>query len=112
MKIADTTETRKQGNSIVVTVPSSFNIKPNTVLKPKLTDKGILYEFVDDSEDFLDFDADILRNLINEGVSGDELINRFLEMKKAIPQAMNKLAQDAEKESIMSKEEFRKEVGL
>lgn len=112
MVITDTTKTRRQGNSLVVTVPSAFHIKENTVLKPRLTSEGILYEFVDEPDDSLDFDVDILRDLTNKGLTGEELITEFTRMKKAIPKAMDKLAQEAEKEPVMTEEELRKEIGL
>lgn len=112
MSTINTTRARRQGNSLVVTIPSAFHIKDNTLLKPRLTSEGILYEFVRESDDFLDFDTDILRDLVKQGYSGEELIDRFTAMKKEIPKAIDKLAQEAEEEPIMSEEEFRKEIGL
>lgn len=111
----DITKTRKQGNALTVTVPKSFNISVGTKLRPRLTDKGIFYEFVNE-DDFFDFDEDILKDLVNQGYSGQDLIKKFKEMKKNIPAAMDKLIEEAEDEAAnnapMSKEEFEKAIGL
>lgn len=112
MRLTNTTKTRKQGNSLVVTVPSAFHIKEDTILKPKLTSDGILYEFVEQEDDSLDFDVDILRDLTSKGLTGEELIDEFAKMKKEIPKALDKLTREAEKEPVMTKEEFEKEIGL
>lgn len=61
-------------------------------------------------DDSLNFDADILRDLANEGLTGEELVKEFTKMKKEIPKALDKLTQEAEKEPVMTEEEFRKEV--
>ena len=57
-----TTKTRKQGNSLMVTIPKSFNISEGVKLRPRLTNKGIFYEFVDD-DDFFDFDLNFKNKL-------------------------------------------------
>ncbi|RMC24160.1 MULTISPECIES: toxin-antitoxin system [unclassified Lactobacillus] len=106
-----TIKTRKQGNSVMLSVPKSFGIKEGVATIPRITNNGIFYEFVD-NDDFFDFDTDILKDLVSQNYSGQELIDKFLEAKKAIPEAINKLAQDAEPEPIMTKEELEKEVGL
>lgn len=107
------TKTRKQGNALTVTVPKSFNVGEGVKLRPRLTDKGIFYEFVND-DDFFDFDEDILKDLVSQGVEGQKLISEFKKMKKNIPAAMDKLIDEAENEKlgVMSKEEFEKEIGL
>lgn len=109
----DITKTRKQGNSLTVTVPKSFNVGEGVKLRPRLTDKGIFYEFVNE-DDFFDFDEDILKDLVSRGYEGQELINEFKQMKKNVPVAMDKLINEAEKDNlgVMSKEEFEKEIGL
>jgi|SRR5699024_1186434 len=108
-----TTKTRKQGNSLMVTIPKSFNISEGVKLRPRLTNKGIFYEFVDD-DDFFDFDEDILKDLVKKGYEGLTLISEFKKMKANIPTAMDKLIEEAGKENVgsMSKEEFEKEIGL
>lgn len=109
----DITKTRKQGNALTVTVPKSFNVGEGVKLRPRLTDKGIFYEFVNE-DDFFDFDEDILKDLVNQGFEGKKLINEFKKMKRNIPSAMDKLIGEAENEKmgVMSKEEFEKEIGL
>ncbi len=107
----ETIKARKQGNSITLTIPASFNIPVGTRVEPKLTPNGIFYEFVKD-DDFFDFDTDILKDLISEGYEGQKLITEFQKMKKQIPKAMDKLRKEAEKEPAMTKEEVEKELGL
>lgn len=107
----DTTKTRKQGNAITLTVPKSFNIQAGTVVKPRLTEKGIFYEFVQ-PDDFLDFDVDILKDLVGQGYQGQELIERFKAMKHQIPATMDRLTKEAEQEPTLTKAEAAKRVGL
>lgn len=109
----DITKTRKQENALTVTVPKSFNIGEGVKLRPRLTDKGIFYEFVNE-DDFFDFDEDILKDLVNRGYEGEALIREFKKMKRNIPATMDKLIDEAENENFgsMSKEEFEKEIGL
>ncbi|NRN89815.1 toxin-antitoxin system [Lactobacillus helveticus] len=95
---------RKQGHSITVSIPASFKIPAGTHFLPKLTPKGIFYEFVKDDK-ACDFDTDILRDLINQGYEGTKLLKQFQKMKKSIPEAMNKLRKEAEREPAMSKKE-------
>lgn len=47
----------------MVTVPKSFNVDAGVKLRPRLTSKGIFYEFVDGNA-FLDFDEEILNDLV------------------------------------------------
>lgn len=103
-----TIKARKQGNSITITIPASFDIPAGTRFLPKLTPNGIFYEFVKDDET-LDFDTDILRDLINQGYEGPKLLKEFKKMKKVIPGAMDKLREEAEKEPAMNKKEADKE---
>lgn len=111
----DITKTRKQGNAVMVTIPRSFNVGEGVTLRPRLTDKGIFYEFVNE-DDFFDFDEDILKDLVGKGFEGQKLIDQFKKMKKNIPAAMDKLIGEAEKETSnahsMSREEFEKKIGL
>lgn len=109
------TKARKQGNSLMVTIPKSFKVKEGTSLKPKLTDRGILYEFVDE-DDFFNFDEEILEDLVNQGYEGQKLIVKFKAMRRQLPQAMDQVIQAAEKRAqesqAMTKEELEKELGL
>ena len=49
------TKTRKQGNSIMLTVPKDFNIPNGVEVEAKLVENGILYEFVEPQKEFYDF---------------------------------------------------------
>ncbi|QTQ40816.1 toxin-antitoxin system [Lactobacillus taiwanensis] len=101
---------RKQGNSLMVAIPKSFDIASGTKLRPKLTRNGIYYEFVDD--DFFDFDEDILRDLVSQGYEGTELINKFSKIKRAIPSALDRLVEEAKESKPLSKEEAAREFGI
>ncbi len=54
------TKTINQGNSIMVTVPKSFNIPSGVMLDVKKVENGILYTFVQEEYDFFDFSTEIL----------------------------------------------------
>lgn len=105
------TKTRKQGNSIMVTVPNDFNIPAGVVLEPKLVEQGIMYEFVEPQDDFFDFSSDILRDLIAEGVQGEELLTEFNRRKQDIADSFRKLALEPDGKKI-SKEQMEAELDL
>ncbi|MGM9982652.1 MAG: toxin-antitoxin system [Limosilactobacillus sp.] len=108
----DTTKTRKQGNAVMVTIPKSFHVPAGVTLRPKLTDKGIFYEFVND-DTFFDFDENILKDLVNEGFEGESLIQQFRKRKKKIPVAIDKMISEAEVDAKpMTQKELEKEIGL
>lgn len=107
------TKTRKQGNSVMITVPSSFNVGEGVVLEPKLMENGIFYEFVTSDENFFDFDENILRDLMAEGFEGSDLINEFTKRKSKIPKAIRKLVEEARENSTeFSREELADKIGL
>lgn len=107
------TQTRKQGNSIMLTVPSKFNIGPGVTVKPKLTPDGIFYEFVKDDDDFFDFDEDILKDIVKDKIPEDQIPKEFTKRKKALNGAWKRLVKDAKDSSrITTREEFEKEIGL
>ncbi len=107
------TKTRKQGNSITLTVPKEFKIGEGVTMEPKLLPNGILYEFSTPENEFLDFDTEILKDLINEGVDTEDLVSEFTKRKQDIPRAFEMLTEETLKnESIMSREELEKEIGL
>ncbi|MGM0216738.1 toxin-antitoxin system [Enterococcus sp. AZ109] len=107
------TKTRKQGNSITLTVPKEFKIGEGVTMKPKLYPTGIFYEFVTADDEYLDFDTEILKDLISEGAADDYLVSEFARRKKEIPQALQKIKEETVKnEPIMSREELEKEIGL
>lgn len=108
----DVVKTRKQGNSLMVTIPKLFNIPVGTLFRPKLTANGIFFEFVED-DDFFDFDTDILNDLIEEGYAGKKLLSEFKKRKKQINQAMDSMIDDAKSSAIpMKRKELEKTIGL
>ncbi|TSO26629.1 toxin-antitoxin system [Lactobacillus sp. LL6] len=105
------TKVRKQGNSLVLLVPKSFNIDENTKMIPELTKNGIFYKFAQDN--FWDFDDKILEDLVNQGYEGKKLISKFKEMKSNIPSAIDEIATKVDKDAQpLTQEEFEKEIGL
>ena len=68
------TKTINQGNSIMVTVPKSFNIPSGVMLDVKKVENGILYTFVPEEYDFFDFSTEILQDIIKEGYSGEQIV--------------------------------------
>lgn len=108
----DIIKTRKQGNTVMVTVPKSFHVPAGVTLRPKLTDKGIFYEFVND-DTFFDFDENILKDLVSEGFEGESLIQQFKKRKKEIPVAMDKMISEAETDTKpMTQKKIEKKIGL
>ncbi|GAB2025955.1 hypothetical protein OfM1_20280 [Lactovum odontotermitis] len=105
------TKTRVQGNSLTLTVPKSFHIKEGVVVEPELKNDGIFYRFVKEDQ-FFDYDADILRDLISDGLAGEELIAAFKEKKRKIPLAFEAIKKEASKAKPMSRKEFEREIGL
>lgn len=64
-------------------------------------------------DDFWDFDDKILEDLVAQGYEGKELIKKFKEMKKNIPSAIDKIVADVDNDqSVLTQEEFEKEIGL
>lgn len=74
-------KTRKQGNSIMLTVPKDFNVPNGVEVEAKLVENGILYEFVEPQKEFYDFSEDILSDIIAEGYDKDEILVEFKNRK-------------------------------
>lgn len=107
------TKTRKQGNSLTLTVPKEFNIAEGQTVEPELTEQGILYKFVDTDkeDDFFDFTSDILADLVKEGYTGDHLLTEFNARKAAIPAAFKHMRTHTTGK-VMTQEELKKAIGL
>ncbi|MFD1420697.1 toxin-antitoxin system [Lactiplantibacillus songbeiensis] len=106
------TKTRKQGNSITLTVPSKFNIQAGVTVEPELTTEGIFYRFTDDNPIF-NFDADILTDLIAEGTPTYNLVHEFKKRQQSVPQTFEKIAKETlANEAPLSKSDFEHEIGL
>ena len=107
------TKTINQGNSIMVTVPKSFNIPSGVMLDVKKVENGILYTFVQEENDFLDFSAEILQDIIKEGYSGEQIVQEFTHRKQMINHRLHQIADDTLSNQLpMTKEELSKEIGL
>jgi len=106
------TKTRKQGNSITLTVPSTFNIAAGVTVEPELTTNGIFYRFVEENP-ILNFDAEILTDLIAEKTPSYKLVDEFKKRQQAIPQAIKKIEQETLAHATpMTKEQLENDIGL
>ena len=107
------TQTRRQGNSIMLTVPSKFNIGPGVTVKPKLTPDGIFYEFVKEDDDFFNFDEDILNDIVKEKIPEDQITKEFTKRKKALNHSWKKLVnQEKGSSTVITRKELEKQIGL
>ncbi|MDA9462084.1 hypothetical protein B835_2012 [Enterococcus mundtii 3F] len=107
------TKTRKQGNSIMLTVPKDFNVPNGVEVEAKLVDNGILYEFVEPQKEFFDFSEDILSDIIAEGYDKDKILVEFKTRKNKLASYFSNIATDTLANSkAMTKEELAKEIGL
>ncbi|MGM0122647.1 hypothetical protein IGI37_000001 [Enterococcus sp. AZ194] len=107
------TKTRKQGNSIMLTVLKDFNIPKGVEVQAKLVENGIFYEFIEPVNEFYDFSEDILTDLISEGYSYDDLLSEFKARKRKLLSSFKSIAEDTVTNSkVMTKEEMSKEIGL
>lgn len=64
-------------------------------------------------DDSMDFDVQLLEDLISEGYTDQALLAEFKKRKKNLPHALDKLAEETlAEEKVMNKEELEKELGL
>ena len=96
-------KTRRVGNSLTVSIPKSFNIESGVIFEPIKTDKGILLQYVEEKDDFFDFDEDILKSVIEDGFSKNEIVEEFKRRKEQFPKAVQKYVDDATKDALSSK---------
>lgn len=107
------TKTRKQGNSIMLTVPKEFHIPNGVEVEAKLVDNGVLYEFVEDKKDFFDFSEDILQDIIADGYQGTDILTEFKNRKAKILANLKSVAdKTVAEEKPMTEEELSAEIGL
>ena len=71
------TKTRKQGNSIMLTVPKEFDVPNGVEVEAKLVENGILYEFLEPKKEFFDFSEDVLADILSEGYNKKEILKEF-----------------------------------
>lgn len=107
------TKTRKQGNSITLTVPKEFKVPNGVEVEPKLLENGIFYEFVEPKKDFFDFSEDILADIISEGYDNEYILDEFKNRKAQLVSTFKNIAEETVNHSDpMTKEELAKEIGL
>ncbi|MBW9322946.1 AbrB family transcriptional regulator [Enterococcus casseliflavus] len=107
------TKTRKQGNSIMLTVPKDFGIPNGVEVEVKLVENGILYEFIEPVKPFDDFSEDILTDIINEGYEHEDILSEFKARKSKLISSFKTIAKDTATDGkAMTKEELATEVGL
>lgn len=64
------------------------------------------------NNNFFNFDKEIMNDLIAQGYKGQDLAHKFNKIKQAIPKAMEKLTEEAQQESAMTKAEAEKAIEL
>jgi len=107
------TKTRKQGNSIMLTVPKDFDVPNGVEVEAKLVENGIFYEFVEPKKEFFDFSEDILADIISEGYTQQDILKEFQIRKNKLTSAFKSIANDTiENSKSMTKEELAKKIGL
>lgn len=107
------TKTRKQGNSIMLTVPKDFNVPNGIEVEAKLVENSILYEFVEPQKEFYDFSEDILSDILAEGYDKDDILVEFRNRKSKMQASFKNIAEDTLTTSkAMTKEELATEIGL
>lgn len=98
-------KTRLQGNSITASFPKYLNVPAGIELEPVRTRDGILFKFVNQEKDIMEFDDLILNDLIKQGIDKDELVNVFISSKKQLPNALELFKNDAIKNAILIRKE-------
>ena len=107
------TNTRKQGNFIVLTVPKEFDVPNGVEVEAKLVKNGIFYEFVDPKKEFFDFSEDVLADILSESYSKHEILTEFRKRKHKFTSAFRSIAEDTVANSKpMTKEALASEIGL
>lgn len=107
------TKTRKQGNSIMLTVPKDFGIPNGVEVEAKLVENGILYEFIEPVKPFDDFSEDILTDIINEGYEHEDILSEFKARKSKLISSFKTIAKETATDGkAMPKEELATETGL
>ncbi|MDR2896583.1 MAG: AbrB family transcriptional regulator [Propionibacteriaceae bacterium] len=99
------TAVRKQGNSLTLTVPKDFGIPVGVKTRPELRDDGIFYRFQEPAEP-QDIDTAILRNLVDQGLTGSRLVDEFEATKAKLPAALTRLVTETLANAPMSREAF------
>ncbi|AMB95558.1 MULTISPECIES: AbrB/MazE/SpoVT family DNA-binding domain-containing protein [Aerococcus] len=103
---------RKQGNSLMVTIPKAFNIAEGASFTPHLQEDGIFFERVDTAPRFVDdFDALLLTDIIKDGYTDGEAIIKEMEHRKSLMEDRLAELMD-EPSSQMTEEDFNREFGL
>jgi hypothetical protein len=110
--MAQTVKARKQGNSMTLTAPVSLGVKEGEEYEPIRVEEGILFKVVKKVKDDFDFDEFIMRDLFEEGLSGQEFIDEFERRKGNIPRALKQLEAEALARGPVTEEEFRARNGL
>ncbi|GEO75455.1 AbrB family transcriptional regulator [Levilactobacillus namurensis] len=103
-------KTRKQGNSVTVTIPKEFGIKAEVTVRPKKTEYGFSYEVVD-QDTFFDFSSDILAGVIKDGFRGKDILTEFNKRKGQVERILNNLG-DTIPTDDYSEEQVRQKFGL
>ncbi|MDR0199103.1 MAG: AbrB family transcriptional regulator [Streptococcaceae bacterium] len=109
------TKTRKQGNSLALTVPKIFQIPEDIAMEPELRHDGIFYRFVETQTDFFDFSKEVLSDILEEGLTDkDEILKEFVNRQVNLQVVIDKMVERASEYSskTMTRSEIEAEIGL
>ncbi|MFC6295138.1 hypothetical protein ACFQH1_07980 [Lactiplantibacillus daoliensis] len=81
-------------------------------MEPELTTNGIFYRFVEENP-ILNFDAEILTDLIAEKTPSYKLVDEFKKRQQAIPQAIKKIEHETlARATPVTKKQLENDIGL
>lgn len=86
------TETEHNEISIPKNYYKELNFKDEALIE--ICNSTLVIKPTDNIEN-IDFSEDILKDLVAKGYSGEELIEKFKEIKKSIPSAIEKMTEEA-----------------
>lgn len=103
---------RKQGNSLMITIPKAFNITQGASFTPHLREDGVFFERVETAPSFVDdFDALLLTDIVKDGYTdGKEIIKEMKHRKSLMENRLDEMMR--EPASQMTEEDFNREFGL
>lgn len=82
-----------------ITIPQKFynSLGFENDAECELRDGGIFIKPIKAKTENVDFSTEILKDLISQGFSGEQLLLKFIEMKSKIRSSAEKLSEEAEK---------------
>lgn len=85
-----------------VTIPKEFYVAMNLTDEAMIefTGKEIIIRSAE--PEVIDFSTDILKDLVAKGITGDELVEEFTRIKSQIPQALERMKEEARQQPTIT----------